>query len=129
MRYINYINYINEFGIKVFFIKTIRHILYKKNNKLSWIINNYNEKKIEKILFSKKYDDSIDFKDIYPDDYKVKSLNNAIFTMWFQGESEAPILVKECIKNIKKFSNGHNVIVIDKNNYKKYVKIPKIYRI
>lgn len=39
-----------------------------------------------------------------------------IFILWFQGEKNAPQLVKACINSVRKNSNGHEVIVLDNNN-------------
>lgn len=44
-----------------------------------------------------------------------------IFVLWFQGENNAPDLVKLCISSIRRNSNGHEVIVLDNNNLKKWV--------
>lgn len=51
--------------------------------------------------------------------------NNYIWTMWWQGEENAPILVKRCIRSMRQNSNGANVIVITKDNFKDYVNVPK----
>lgn len=39
-----------------------------------------------------------------------------IFVYWDQGEENAPILVKRCISSVRKNSNGHEVIVLNKDN-------------
>lgn len=51
--------------------------------------------------------------------------NNFIWTMWWQGEENAPMLVKRCIRSMRQNSNGANVIVITKDNFKDYVNVPK----
>lgn len=51
--------------------------------------------------------------------------NDVIWTMWWQGEENAPFLVKECINSMRLHGNGHQVVVLSKNNYKEYVRIPK----
>lgn len=44
--------------------------------------------------------------------------------MWWQGEKNAPALVKKCIDSMRENSNGGKVIVITKENYLQYVKFP-----
>jgi mannosyltransferase OCH1-like enzyme len=62
--------------------------------------------------------------------YKYKKINygegkKIIWCCWWQGEENAPEIVKICLKSIRKHNCGYEVIVISKNNYKKYVTIPK----
>ena len=47
-----------------------------------------------------------------------------IWVMWWQGENEAPELVKMCINSIRKNANGAKVVIITKDNYKEYADIP-----
>ena len=49
---------------------------------------------------------------------------DTIWTMWWQGESEAPEIVKSCINSIRKHTDKH-VVVLDKDTYQDYVDIPK----
>lgn len=46
-----------------------------------------------------------------------------VWTMWLQGETMAPLIVKKTILSIK--SNYKNVVVITKENFKNYVSIPQ----
>lgn len=48
-----------------------------------------------------------------------------IWVCWFQGEENAPLIVKKCIDSIRKNSNGHPVNLITYDNYKNYVQLPK----
>lgn len=48
---------------------------------------------------------------------------DTIWTMWWQGESEAPAIVKSCINSIRKHTDK-KVIVLDKDNYIKYISLP-----
>ena len=56
-------------------------------------------------------------------DLKYPEKNN-IWVMWWQGEQNAPDLVKMCISSIKINANGADVVVITKDNYKNYADIP-----
>lgn len=54
---------------------------------------------------------------------------NKIWVCWLQGEAKAPELIKVCLRQIRAHANGHEVIMIDKNNYHKYVDVPEdIYK-
>lgn len=54
---------------------------------------------------------------------------NTIWTCWWQGEEQAPLLVQKCLKQLRKYSNGYDVIVIDENNLNQYVTLPEyIYK-
>lgn len=49
-----------------------------------------------------------------------------IWTLWWQGEENAPELVKKCFINMKKYSGGAEVVILDECNYRNYVDIPEI---
>lgn len=44
------------------------------------------------------------------------SKTGKIFVLWFQGEQNAPELVKMCISSIRQHSNGHDVVVLSEYN-------------
>lgn len=48
---------------------------------------------------------------------------NTIWVCWLQGYENAPILVKKCIDQLKRYHN--NVTIIDLNNYNNYAQIPE----
>lgn len=66
-----------------------------------------------------------EFKD-YPEVKPCQNTSNThnIWTLWWQGEEDAPPLVKACIKSIHDNANGAKVTVINEHNYKDYVDIP-----
>ena len=93
-----------------------------------------------KIFLKKRYVDMIrtylseEFKDII-DKYKnlehpiqtsnLKSnIKEPIWICWWQGEENCPEIIQCCINSIRKNSNGHEVILINKDNYNKYIKMP-----
>lgn len=55
----------------------------------------------------------------------VREKDEKIWVFWWSGEKEAPEIVKACIKSIRKNSNGREVILLDKDNYKNYIKMPE----
>ena len=70
--------------------------------------------KITEDLYTKKYDYS---KLIKRDDHKV-------FVMWYQGFSELPQIIHECIESIKKHIPSKSIIFISRNNILDYLDIP-----
>ncbi len=48
-----------------------------------------------------------------------------IWTCWWQGESVMPDIVKACYNAMRKYSDGHPVILITEKNYKDYVDLPE----
>ncbi len=47
-----------------------------------------------------------------------------IWTMWLQGEDEAPLLVKNCIDSIRKYTINYKSVVLDSKNIEEYLTIP-----
>lgn len=50
--------------------------------------------------------------------------HSTIWVFWWQGIENAPLIIQACIKSIKKHAGEHPVVILDQNNYKKYVKFP-----
>lgn len=51
---------------------------------------------------------------------------NCVWTLWLQGEENAPQIVKNCIKSFRVYLKNYRLIVLDENSIQKYVHIPKI---
>lgn len=49
---------------------------------------------------------------------------NTIWVCWLQGYDSAPLLVKKCIDQLKKYNQ--NVIVLNLENYQDYVELPEV---
>lgn len=47
--------------------------------------------------------------------------SSPIWTMWWQGEDKMPPLVSACIHSVKKNAGSHPVIVLDQNNWTRYI--------
>ena len=61
--------------------------------------------------------------------YKTKEFigwenDKKIRVLWWQGIENAPKLIKKCVKSIEEYNCGYEVILLDKDNYKKYVELP-----
>ena len=54
----------------------------------------------------------------------LQEYENPLWVCWFQGYEKAPLLVRNCIDNIKKQAGSHNVIVLDEKNMLDYANIP-----
>lgn len=54
----------------------------------------------------------------------VSGYEDCIWQFWWQGKDNAPLIVKKCMESVEKFY-PNKVIVIDKDNYSKYVEIPQ----
>ncbi|MFW0899379.1 capsular polysaccharide synthesis protein [Clostridium perfringens] len=118
------LSYIFNYGFEVSIYIILNKIFSKKQNK---IYNYFLIKKHNSILkyLKKKYK-------YFINEYKnEKDINNykentsmPIWSFWWQGEENAPAINQICFKSIKKFSNGHPVIIISKDNIKDYIDIP-----
>lgn len=57
-------------------------------------------------------------------DFSVNDYQNCIWTAWLQGEEKEPEIIKLTISSIKKYANGHDVIVLSDNNIKDFIEVP-----
>lgn len=53
-----------------------------------------------------------------------KPEEQVIWVFWWQGEENAPDIVKRCITSIRRNAHGMQVHVIDSENYQNYVSVP-----
>lgn len=83
-------------------IKHERVIKYLKSNYLEYIERN-----------RKETDES---------EYIEENCN--IYIFWWQGFENAPDIVKSCLNSVKNNRGMHKIILIDKNNYDQYIKLP-----
>lgn len=63
----------------------------------------------------------------HPSRYKnnnIENKSNYLWVFWWQGEDEAPLLIKSCISSIRKNSKNYNLIVVDKKNWLEYIHLP-----
>ncbi len=51
--------------------------------------------------------------------------NSTIWVFWWQGEENAPYPVNLCMESVRRNAGLHPVVVLDQNNYDKYVEIPE----
>lgn len=86
---------------------------WAQNSKDAWILNYLQESAKETL---RKFHDNEE-KGTYEDDAPI-------WVCWWSGEKDAPLLVKQCIKSIRKNAGLHPVIFIDKDTHSNYIDIP-----
>ncbi len=102
---------IEEWSHRVHFLRMSDWACKKKD---AWILR-YLENVLEGVI--NKYQD---------DNYIGEQVESApIWVCWWSGEESAPDLVKQCIKSIRNNSGIHQVNLITKATYKKYLNIPQ----
>lgn len=133
MNIIENLSYLKYFGFDITFWKSLNRIFQNNSSSLSWRIHDINNSKIEKFIVDscpktyQKLKNGYYDKEIVDSNQYVNpsiSLNNTIWTMWWQGEENAPLVIKECINSMRLYSNNHPVIVLSEQNYKDYIKLP-----
>lgn len=129
--------YLCYFGFQLTFWKTLNTVFKKSKGKLAWKIHEINNDVIERYIkkvcpntyhtFAKEHDIELEQQDVVIENLGKDSAlkNNCIWTMWWQGEENAPELVKTCIASMRENSNGHPVIVLDESNYQEYIQLPR----
>lgn len=83
--------------------------------------------KVQKTVYHyllQKYGNCID--EICADGTQGNPVENApIWVFWWQGEQNAPDIIKTCIRNIQKNRATHPVNVVDGENYQNFIQIPE----
>lgn len=126
------------------FRKSIEHFRGEKPNIIKWanflaeITKASKIKRLKNSIIKKhiKSNTDIDFiksnikKEILADSNEIE-FPKVIWTMWWQGEENAPDIVKSTLYYMRKFAkkHGYRMIVVDSENIEEYVAIPDtIYR-
>ena len=118
-------DYVKNFGFGMFLSKSIRHLVYRNDSTLAWIINDWNQNNVGRYLEKainphiNAYNEALQFINS-----NIKK-NDSIFVMWWQGESTAPDIVKCCIASIKENAGSHKVIILSENNINEYINLPQ----
>lgn len=60
-------------------------------------------------------------------DNHVKEVRNRIWSCWWQGEENAPVLVRKCFESIRSRILNYEIsmVIITKDNWNKYIEIPE----
>ncbi|MDE7263649.1 MAG: capsular polysaccharide synthesis protein [Anaeroplasmataceae bacterium] len=100
-------------------------ILHGFSRKSMEITRNAINNKILKKLRSKNKKFIKNFKMTHNFENESHVLSDIIWVAWFQGEDQAPILVKKCLKSIRESFPQKRVEVITKDNYKNFIELPE----
>ena len=114
-RMIKALIYIRYFGVRVFIAKEyniLSNASLKSKQKLDSSILRYLKKEYGFLL--KKYNSEWDGR-------VEKQPNAPVWVFWWQGESNMPEILKVCQKSRKVFLSEHPVILLTKDNIKKFV--------
>jgi len=117
-----------EFPAGIHFTKLVRTILIsmrvaKKRSKIRLALDVILYKRVLTFL-SDTFSDVV-YKYGTERDYKIGEAGDKIWTMWWQGEDEAPPLIKRCIESMRKNARGREVVVVDSRNVFDYIKLPR----
>lgn len=120
----NLFSYCREFGINTLAATSITRVARRLHLRKDLIAK----------LDSRKYSFVVDWiKRSYPvDDSRVNdvfleplSSTSPFWVFWWQGENDAPLVVKRCIESIRNHAGQHPVRVLSKNNFLDYVSLPE----
>lgn len=119
----NLLKYLKQFGIKL----TILYYIpwhFKEDSSISRKLFKYKHTAIDKYLL-KKYKHIVSkYNTLGESDNKI-SEDATIWILWWQGEENAPEIVKKCIASVVKNRGKHKVILLDSQNITQYIDIPQ----
>ncbi len=87
------------------------------------IVTRWKDKVI--ITWLKKHYGEIIQKYRYFSQNKAQEPSNFIWSIWWQGEDNAPEIVKTCFASVRRHCGGKNFRVITKENFSDYIQIPE----
>ena len=115
--YIPLSNLILTYGQRFFSPNTLNRILENRTSKIQGILS-------QSIAFPTELERN---------STKTDGKSARIWFFWLQGEENLPLVPKMCLQSIRKHANGHEVIVLNADNYHEYVTIPdeliELYRL
>ena len=110
-----------KFLISLIPIKKVRKKIRSKiRSKISSEIEVAEAKKA--FVYVKKYCQPI-VEEPYCDKAKVEDM--PIWQLWFQGEDNAPEIIKVCFASVKKHAKNRKVIVLDDETWRQYISLPE----
>ena len=92
------------------------------------ILNNVKQEKIKKLLEINNYLNSYDYNSDYLSNTPLENNENYIWQLWFQGENNAPHIVKQCVESIKNFHPEKKIVVVDETSIDNYLEIPQFIK-
>lgn len=122
------IKYIYEFGLKIYIIAGFTKVLRKlKMNKILTKYEKFKYHIIIKWLNIRYGQEAREIAKRSTENSKIQP-DAPVWIFWWQGEQAMPPIVRSCYKSVLRNAKEHNVILITKDNIKRYVNIsPYIY--
>lgn len=120
---------LKRFGILTFIYDILKRYVFRSNGNVLGRFLYYKRYENIKKNLKTKYSSIID---------KYKSIDKSVLTdikddcpiwvFWWQGiNNDTPQTVSDCINSIQRNKKNHTLIILDRNNYSKYVTLPDIY--
>lgn len=107
-----------------FYSAMSRYLDFRRTpNKLTYLVMDRRRRSILEYL-QRKYSSVVDEYQSADGSVRENNENGTIWVFWWQGEPDAPPLVQRCIASIRRHSGPHDVVVLTKDNYADYVRLP-----
>lgn len=112
--------YLQSYGLGMFLITGMGRVLRHIGVPYSVLVkyDNFKHQKVQQYLY-KKYANLCEKTDDMP-----RQINRTAYVFWWQGEENAPELVRICIQSVRK-NAGIPVVVLSEKNFQQYVTLPK----
>lgn len=105
----------------------IKFVLIRK--RLYGIFQNNDKRKIDEELRAYKFLKKHYYKcisEFTTSSFSEHNTSKYIWFCWLDGIDKAPVLVRRCYDTLVKYNSEKQVVIIDKNNFMNYVKVPEI---
>lgn len=120
---INNIKLFWHFGLLCSYYDFFDSIIFREKGKLGKYFHRKKHEYVKKYIKNKYCNVIENYKNIKGEENYIEE-DCPIFIFWWQGEKEAPEIVRACINSVKRHAGKHTINIIDKNNFKDYVDIP-----
>lgn len=115
--------YCKEYGLSCFFIILLSRLFpYETKKNYRWRLLQYKHKVLLNYLTKHFYPVALNSEVKYQQNSQYRE---CIWTAWLQGEENAPESIRMTLASIRKYSNGHQVIVLTNDIIDRYVEIPQ----
>lgn len=109
-----------HFGFSIGAANFLSTVVFRMKTKVGRRLNIYEHERAKQYI-RKNFGDL--YRDFQPKQEKNIPDDAPIWILWWQGESQAPSIVKKCINSVRAHCGGHPVIVLDEYSYSNYVKV------
>ncbi|QJQ94005.1 MULTISPECIES: capsular polysaccharide synthesis protein [Halomonadaceae] len=108
----------------VFYTSLCKLFNYERSKSdFSYYVMSKRRDEVKKYLFDKYQNIIMKYNNI-DDKGSESNVNGNIWIFWWQGKESAPPIVNRCVLSIKRNSGNREVIMLDRYNFKDYVKVP-----